>query len=144
MAFGKLAGFAMADGFASNAQAKEYYAIFPNFFMLGSPTQPFSHCVMPIAPDRSRGVVRIYWVGEDNSATKRFAREYAMATALDVHAEDRAVIEAGQRGLGSGALEHIHFQTQEVLCRHLFLSVDQRVQTYKNQAAQAAQVGGAR
>ena len=54
-----------------------------------------------------------------------------MATALDIHAEDRAVIEAGQRGLNSGALTHIHFQSQEVLCRHLYKSVDEAVQAYK-------------
>ena len=130
-AFGKLAAFAAADGFADSAQGKEYYALFPNFFMFGSPAQPFSHCVMPISATRSRGVIRIYWIGEDESATKRFAREYGLATTLDIHAEDRAVIEAGQRGLCSGALEHIHFQSQEVLCRHLFVAVDEMVQAYK-------------
>jgi hypothetical protein len=58
-----------------------------------------------------------------------------MTTALDVHSEDRAVIEAGQRGLSSGALEHIHFQSQEVLCRHFFHEVDQAVQAYQAELA---------
>jgi hypothetical protein len=49
----------------------------------------------------------------------------------DIHAEDLAVIEAGQRGLNSGALQHIHFQSQEVLCRHLFHSVNNMVESYK-------------
>jgi phenylpropionate dioxygenase-like ring-hydroxylating dioxygenase large terminal subunit len=129
-AFGKMARMATADGFGNGAQNKEYFAIFPNFFMLGSSTQPFSHCVIPISPTRSRGVVRLYWNGEDDSASKRFAREYAMATARDIHAEDRAVIEAGQRGLSSGALEHIHFQSQEVLCRHLFHVINDVIETY--------------
>jgi hypothetical protein len=131
VAFSKLAAFAAADGFVDSPQGKQYYALFPNFFMLGSSTQPFSHCVMPISANRSRGVIRFYWIGEDENASKRFAREYATMTALDVHAEDRAVIEAGQRGLSSGALEHIHFQSQEVLCRHLFACVDEMVQAYK-------------
>jgi hypothetical protein len=48
-----------------------------------------------------------------------------------VHAEDRAVLEAGQRGLSSGALQYIHFQSQEALCRHFFNVVDAAVQTYK-------------
>jgi len=52
-------------------------------------------------------------------------------TALDIHAEDRAVIEAGQRGLSSGALEHINFQSQEVLCRHFFHTVHNMVESYK-------------
>jgi phenylpropionate dioxygenase-like ring-hydroxylating dioxygenase large terminal subunit len=130
-AFGKMARLAMSNGFANSAQARQYYAIFPNTFLLGSPTQPFSHTVIPLAANRSRGIVRIYWIGKDDSASKRFAREYAMATILDIHAEDRSVIEAGHRGLSSGAIDHIHFQSQEVLCRHLFQSVDQIVKAYK-------------
>jgi hypothetical protein len=45
------------------------------------------------------------------------------------------VIEAGQRGLGSGALEHIHFQSQEVLCRHFFHAVNDRVEAYRAEKA---------
>jgi phenylpropionate dioxygenase-like ring-hydroxylating dioxygenase large terminal subunit len=135
VAFGKQAAFAAADGFANSAQGKDYYAIFPNFFMLGSPVQPFSHCVTPISATRSRGVIRLYWIGEDQNASQRFAREYAMASARDIHAEDRSVIEAGQRGLLSGALDYIHFQKNEVLCRHLFASVDAWVGAYQAERA---------
>ena len=137
-AFGKAAQAIAADGLANASNGREYFALFPNFFILGSPMTPFSHTVMPIAADKSRGIIRLYWVGADDSASKRFAREYAMCTALDVHAEDRAVIEAGQRGLSSGALTHIHYQEQEVLCRHLFLTVDSHVQAYKAQCKTAA------
>ena len=130
-AFGKAAQAVMADGLANSPNGREYFALFPNFFILGSPMTPFSHCVMPISAGRSRGVIRLYWVGPDDSASRRFAREFSMATALDVHAEDRAVIEAGQRGLSSGALEHIHLQSQEVLCRHFFHAVNNMVEAYK-------------
>lgn len=130
IAFGKGAMFAAAEGY-NPALQKDYFALFPNFFLLSSPMQHFSHVVYPISATRSRGVIRLYWIGEDDSASKRFAREYAMTTARDIHAEDRAVIEAGQRGLNSGALDHIHFQANEVLCRHLFRAVDDRVQAYK-------------
>lgn len=132
-AFGKMAGMAVADGFATAPHNRDYFAIFPNFFMLGTPSQPFSHCVMPISAERSRGVIRLYWIGEDDTASRRFAREYSMATALDVHSEDRAVIEAGQRGLSSGALQYINFQSQEVLCRHFFHAVDNMVEAYKSE-----------
>ena len=54
-----------------------------------------------------------------------------MALAKDIHSEDVSVIEAGQRGLNSGALSHIHFQSQEILCRHLFHEVNDRVEAYK-------------
>jgi hypothetical protein len=60
-----------------------------------------------------------------------------MANLRDVHSEDRAVIEAGQRGLNSGALEYVHFQQQEVLLRHLMYHVDAKVQAYR-----AEQAGG--
>jgi phenylpropionate dioxygenase-like ring-hydroxylating dioxygenase large terminal subunit len=130
LAFGQLARFLSADDF-TNALGKEYFAVFPNFFLFGSPATPFSHCVMPISAERSRGVVRLYWVGADQCASQRFAREYSMAITREIHGEDRAVIEAGQRGLSSGALDHIHFQSQEVLCRHLFHSVDTMVQSWK-------------
>lgn len=131
--FGKAFQAMISDGLVDGPNNSEYYAIFPNFFMLGSPLTPFSHCVMPLGAGRSRGVIRLYWIGPDASASKRLAREFQMATALDVHAEDRAVIEAGQRGLSSGALEYIHFQSQEVLCRHFFHAVDSMVDSYKAQ-----------
>ncbi|MCJ8159801.1 SRPBCC family protein [Sphingomonas sp. LaA6.9] len=133
MAFGKGYEAAMRRGIVGGAHDREYFALFPNFFLLGTPVQHFSHTVYPISASQSRGVIRIYWVGEDGNASERFAREFAMATARDIHAEDRAVIEAGQRGLSSGALKHIHFQTQEALCRHLFNGVRDAVEAWKAQ-----------
>ena len=129
--FRRSMSIAAADGLAGSPTTRDYIALFPNFFVLGSPSQPFSHTVWPISAGRSRGVIRLYWTGEDDSASRRYAREFSMAVARDVHAEDRAVIEAGQRGLASGALKHIHFQSQEVLCRHLFHAVNDRVEAYR-------------
>lgn len=130
-AFGKGFGAAAARDLVGGAHDRDYFALFPNFFLLGTPAQHFSHVVYPIDATRSRGVIRIYWVGADGSASERFAREFAMATARDIHAEDRAVIEAGQRGLSSGALTHIHFQTQEALCRHLYNGVRDAVESWR-------------
>jgi phenylpropionate dioxygenase-like ring-hydroxylating dioxygenase large terminal subunit len=139
MAFGQAYRFAAQDGFPPDPRNREYFGIFPNFFLLSNPAQHFSHTVYPISATRSRGVIRLYWIGEDESASERFAREYSMATAFDVHCEDVSVIEAGQRGLNSGALKYLHYQTNEVLCRHLFNGVDQMVETYK--AARDAEGG---
>lgn len=112
---------------------REYFALFPNFFLLGTPAPHFSHVVYPLGPTKSRGVIRLYWVGDDANASERYAREYVMATARDVHAEDRAVIAAGQRGLSSGALKHIHFQTQEALCRHLYNEVRDAISAWQSE-----------
>jgi phenylpropionate dioxygenase-like ring-hydroxylating dioxygenase large terminal subunit len=117
---------------------RDYLAFFPNLFVIGTPTQPFSHTVYPIAADRSRGVVRVYWVGEDATASQRFAREYALGQIRDIHSEDIAMIERGQLGLTSGALSHIHFQSMEALCRHLFNEVDARVQAQADKNGQVA------
>ena len=65
---------------------------------------------------------------------RRFA---AQASARDVHSEDRSVIVAGQKGLSSGALKHIHFQTQEVLCRHLYKTIDSAIQAYQREMSRA-------
>jgi len=131
LAFGKLVPALMQRGMMNTEHARDYYALFPNFFLIGTPTQHFTHYVIPINARKSRGVIRIYWVGDDMNASERFGREFSMAMARDVHSEDRAVIEAGQRGLNSGALKHIHFQSQEVLLRHLMHNVDAKVQAYK-------------
>lgn len=135
---GKAIAAGMQRGVVGGPNDREYYALFPNFFILGTPAPHFSHVVYPLGPGKSRGVIRLYWVGEDADASERYAREYVMATARDVHAEDRAVIAAGQRGLSSGALTHIHFQTQEALCRHLYNSVRDAVAAYQAEQASAA------
>ena len=120
----------MEQGLLDLPYGRDYLAFFPNLFLIGTPTQPFSHTVYPIAANKSRGVVRVYWVGDDMTASQRFAREYSLAQIRDIHCEDIAMIERGQNGLSSGALSHIHFQSMEALCRHLFNEVDQRVQAY--------------
>jgi phenylpropionate dioxygenase-like ring-hydroxylating dioxygenase large terminal subunit len=137
LAFGRLVPALMQKGLMNNAHGRDYFALFPNFFLLGTPTQHFAHYVLPINARKSRGVVRIYWVGDDANASERFGREFSMAMARDVHSEDRAVIEAGQRGLNSGALAHIHLQSQEVLIRHLMHHVNAKVQAYLTERARA-------
>jgi phenylpropionate dioxygenase-like ring-hydroxylating dioxygenase large terminal subunit len=116
-----------ADGLLELPYGQEYFALFPNFFLLCNPANHFLHMVYPISAQKSRGVIRLYWKGEDETASVRFAREYAMATTRDIHAEDCDIIEAGQRGLLGGALEHIHFQEKEILCRHLIKMVEDTV-----------------
>jgi phenylpropionate dioxygenase-like ring-hydroxylating dioxygenase large terminal subunit len=138
LAFGKAAAFAAADGVAGG---KVDFKLFPNLFLVGQPAYIFSHCVMPLSVTRSRGTIRIYWAGEDGCASRRFAREYVMAVLRDIHAEDRGIIKAGQRGLSSGVLKHIHFQPHESLCRHLFNGVRERVEAYR---AELGAAGAAR
>jgi phenylpropionate dioxygenase-like ring-hydroxylating dioxygenase large terminal subunit len=125
------AGRLAADGILDYPFAREYFALFPNLFIFGSPGSHFLHTVFPLGPERSRGVIRLYWIGEDETASVRYAREFAMAQIRDIHSEDVAVVQAGQRGVSSGALEHLHFQEKEILCRHLIKVCEEAVEAYK-------------
>ena len=124
-----------SDGLLGHPLGREYYALFPNLFLLGAPNNHFLHTVFPLGAERSRGVIRLYWIGDDDTASTRYSREFAMATTRDVHAEDVGVIEAGQRGLSSGAIDHIHFMEKEVLCRHLIKVVEAEVAEWKAEQA---------
>lgn len=134
-AFGRLIPRAAEEGLLATPYGRQYFALFPSFFMLGTPLQNFVHIIYPLSAGKSRGVVRLYWVGDEANAGERFGREAILATAHDVHCEDVDVIEAGQRGLASGALEYIHMQTQEALCRHLFNTVESMVEAYQAERA---------
>ena len=137
MAIGRGYPRGQRDGLLGSPYARDYFALFPNLFLLGSPLNHFSHVVYPLAAGKSRGVFRLYWVGDDENASTRFSREHTIASTRDVHSEDISVIEAGQRGLNGGALEFVHFQEQEALCRHLYLMVDARIEALKAKSAGA-------
>ncbi len=128
-ALGKVVEMALADGRDLNDKA--YMGIFPNFAVVVTAMTTFTHTMMPLAAGRTRGVFRLYCKGEDKNASARFAREYGLAGILDVHCEDRHVLRAGHQGLMSGAIENMYFQSQEVLCRHLFNTVNDMVEAYK-------------
>jgi phenylpropionate dioxygenase-like ring-hydroxylating dioxygenase large terminal subunit len=127
-AYGLAGKMDWADGVG---RGKVDMKLFPNLFVIGLSTYAFTHCVLPISATKCRGVIRVYWRGEDDTASRRFAREYMWGSLRDVHAEDRSIIARGQRGLNSGAIKHIHFQLHESLCRHLFNEVNARVEAYK-------------
>ncbi len=85
--FGRLMPGATEAGILATPFGRQYFALFPSIFMLGTPLQNFVHQVWPTDAGHSRGVSRIYWVGEDRSASERFGREMILATVRDVHAE---------------------------------------------------------
>jgi phenylpropionate dioxygenase-like ring-hydroxylating dioxygenase large terminal subunit len=116
---------------------KADFKLFPCFHVVNLAFYGFSHTMYPLAVDRTRGAIRIYWTGEAESASRLFTREFNLAALRDIHTEDRAVIEAGQRGLSSGAIPEIHFQDHEMLCRHLHEQVQERVEAYLAEGAGA-------
>ena len=82
---------------------------------------------------------RVYWVGADDSASKRYAREYAIASIHDIHTEDVNIITRAQKGLLSGAIKNIHFMNMEGLCRHLYQNVVARVEAWQQEQAAAGE-----
>jgi phenylpropionate dioxygenase-like ring-hydroxylating dioxygenase large terminal subunit len=120
-------------GLLETPAGREYYGLFPSFFMLGNPLQNFSHVVYPVDAGTTRGVIRMYWVGEAENASELFARHAGLTMMRDLHAEDIDVIEDGYAGLAGGAIDHIHFQTQEALCRHLYNTVSEKVRAWQEQ-----------
>lgn len=121
----------MKEGLFDLPHTKEYFALFPNLFLLCNPAQHFLHTVYPVSAEKSRGTIRVYWVGADETPSDRFFREMSMATVRDVHSEDVDIIRAGQKGISSGAIEHIHLQEKEVLLRHLIEVVVEKVEAWQ-------------
>jgi phenylpropionate dioxygenase-like ring-hydroxylating dioxygenase large terminal subunit len=129
---------AMRAGLFNSELNMDFIGLFPNFTLFGLPIRQFTQTIMPLSVSRCRGTIRFYWVGKGESASECFAREYIMASQRDIHAEDRDIVEAGQEGLASGAIESINFQVQESLCRHLFNAVDAMVREYQAEVQQAS------
>jgi phenylpropionate dioxygenase-like ring-hydroxylating dioxygenase large terminal subunit len=106
--------------------------LFPCFHIVWlSPDSQFTHTMMPVSPTRTRGTVRMYWASRAENASRAFTREFATMSLRDVLTEDRHAIERSQRGIGSGVLDRINLQDHEILLRHLYQQVEQRVTTYR-------------
>lgn len=130
---------AMAQDILGGPHNRTYFALFPSLFVIGTPTQHFSHKVYPLSATRSRGVFRVYWVGEADTASKQYAREYAVEALRDIHTEDVNIITRAQKGLLSGAIRNIHFMNMEGLCRHLYQQVAAQVEAYQAEVANAGE-----
>ncbi|MBU6266300.1 MAG: aromatic ring-hydroxylating dioxygenase subunit alpha [Sphingomonadales bacterium] len=138
--FGIAARIGMEQGILGGAEDRTYFALFPSFFIIGTPIQHFSHKVYPLGPTKSRGVIRVYWTSADETASMRYAREYTLCAIHDIHVEDVNIINRAQKGLLSGALKNIHFMNMEGLCRHLYQNVVERVEAYKAEVADQGDV----
>jgi phenylpropionate dioxygenase-like ring-hydroxylating dioxygenase large terminal subunit len=123
LAYGRSAAFSGQESFP-----KTDFKLFPALHIVGLPPgQQFSHTHWPLGPNRTRSVVRMYWTKKPDSASAAFFQELAAMSIRDVLSEDRWAVEAGQRGLSSGAIETIQFQDHEMLLRHQYETVQEIV-----------------
>jgi len=111
---------------------KTDFKLFPCFHVVGlPPAQLYTHTMMPLGPDRTRGTIRMYWTRDAENASRLFTREFNAMAVRDVLSEDRRAVEAGQRGIASGAIEQVHFQDHEMLLRHLYETVVAKVEAWR-------------
>ncbi|MGE0386536.1 MAG: aromatic ring-hydroxylating dioxygenase subunit alpha [Gammaproteobacteria bacterium] len=113
----------------------DHIYLFPNTTVLAVGNGGFTQTIWPLTAGRTRGVVRQYWAGAARSAGERFLREYRLAALLDVHSEDRDIIEDAQAGIDSGVLEHFHFQVHEAALRQTSNAVERCVRDYERERA---------
>ena len=88
-----------------------------------------------VGPTRTRGTIRMYWTEQTDCASRAFAREMAFVTIRDVLCEDRLAVEAGQRGISRGAIDKVYFQDHEILLRHLYMTVQDKVASFVDDQA---------
>ena len=116
--------------------AKTDFKLFPCFHVVWlSPDTMFTHTHMPVSATRTRSRIRMYWASESETASRAFAREFAMMSLRDVLSEDRDAVEAAQRGIASGVLDRINLQDHEVLLRHSYQQVVARVTAWREARA---------
>jgi phenylpropionate dioxygenase-like ring-hydroxylating dioxygenase large terminal subunit len=129
-----LFGYGRAAQLAAKQDAsfpKTDFKLFPCFHVVGLPPgQQFTQTMMPLGPSRTRSTIRMYWTKPNDCASEIFVREFGAMSVRDVLSEDRYAIEAGQRGISSGALDHVQFQDHEMLLRHLYETVQEKVAEY--------------
>jgi phenylpropionate dioxygenase-like ring-hydroxylating dioxygenase large terminal subunit len=126
-----LIGHARGAARAEKSFPKTDFKLFPCLHVVGLPPgQQFTHTHWPLGPSRTRSIVRMYWTAETDSASCAFFRELAAMSIRDVLSEDRWAVEAGQRGMGRGAIDQIRFQDHEMLLRHLYETVQEKVAEY--------------
>jgi len=126
--YGRAAQLAQQEGLDF---PKTDFKLFPCLHIVSLPPgQQFSHTHFPLGPDRTRGVVRMYWTKQPDSATRMFVEEFGAMSIRDVLSEDRFAVEAAQRGLNSGAIEDMHLQDHEMLLRHMCETVQEKVSAY--------------
>lgn len=104
----------------------DFWHIFPNFFVGLLNGLFFTFNIWPQAVDRSVWEIKGYYPPV-KTAGELFAREYSKVGLRDPMMEDCFTHELICAQLKSGAKQHIFFQDEEMLARHLSNGVDRCV-----------------
>jgi phenylpropionate dioxygenase-like ring-hydroxylating dioxygenase large terminal subunit len=125
------AAFAKQQGAGGPAGPKwrgsfDFYFVFPNTFIGLLQGTYFTFNIWPIAVDHSIWEINGYYP-KVATAGQLFAREYSKIGLRDPMMEDCYTHEKINGVIASGAKSHIHFQDEELLCRHMSDTADRCV-----------------
>ena len=113
--------------------------VFPNFFMDVAAGFYFTYNFWPLAVDRTRWEVRLYFPRAEN-AGQQFSLEYNKVLFRDVLLEDASTSEKIQSVLASGAKTHFILHDEELLIRHDLKVIEDCVGFYQRGKETAASV----
>lgn len=100
--------------------------IFPNFFLDPSVGFYFTMNFWPISVDTTRWEIR-YYMPEPATAGEAIVQAYSSAVVRDAACEDLSTLEATQKMLRSGVLEHFLLGDQELALRHNYKVIEDLV-----------------
>lgn len=107
--------------------AFDFWFIFPNTFIGLLQGNYVTFNIWPISHDHSIWEINHYNPPVE-TAGQAFAREYGQIGFRDPMMEDCMTHEKINSVLGSGAKDHLYFQDEELICRHLSDTADRCVQ----------------
>lgn len=104
---------------------------FPNFFIDPSEGKLlgayYTYNFWPLAPDRTRYEIRIYFPEPENAA-ERWVQEYQKVLLRDILLEDCNVAEQNHAGIASGVKSKFYFQQHELALVHTLEMIERRIQ----------------
>jgi phenylpropionate dioxygenase-like ring-hydroxylating dioxygenase large terminal subunit len=104
----------------------DIYLIFPNFWIALLDGAYQTHNFWPLAADRMYQEIKMF-IAPPTTPGEAFATEYAKCFNRDIWLEDFSTLENTQQVLGSGAKSHFILQDEEILLRHFYKILDERV-----------------
>jgi phenylpropionate dioxygenase-like ring-hydroxylating dioxygenase large terminal subunit len=109
-----------------NTWGFELTVMFPNYLIHVAENLWFSHQFWPIAENKCLWEGK-YYLKAPAKNSEHWAQRYAVTLQRNAWLEDTGTMEDTHEALLSGVLKEMHFQDDEVLLRHAFKCVDDRV-----------------
>ena len=104
----------------------ELTVMFPNYLIHVAEGLWFTHQFWPIAENKCLWEGK-YYLKKPKTNSEHWAQRYAVTLQRNAWLEDTGTMEDTHEALLSGVLKEIHLQDDEILLRHAFKCVDDRV-----------------